>query len=251
MIRNAAVVALAVILTAPTMASAQGGPGFLFKRPVLSIGVRAGYAVPRAGGELLAFTRDEFIQTGADTLSSLGFDSPYLGGEIAIHPWERWDIAVAFGWARSRSISEYRRWVDAAGDPIEQETTFQVVTGTVGAKYYLQDRGRSVGTLAWVPSRLTPYVGAGVGVSSYEFSQVGDFVDTSTLEVSSDYLKSTGEGLLGYGAVGVDLTLGRHAVLTGEARYAVASAAVDGQYDGFDNVDLAGLQLVVGMGFQF
>ena len=249
--RNALFALLAVVLTVPAAASAQGGAGFLFKRPVFSLGVRAGYSVPRAGGELFDFTLDEFIPSGADTLSSLSFSSPYLGGELAIRPWERWDIAVAVGWTRKRTLSEYRRWVDSADLPIEQETSFQVVTGTVGAKYYLQDRGRSVGTLAWVPHRWTPFVGAGVGVTSYEFLQEGDFVDTSTLDVFPDYLRSSGEGLLLYGAGGVDLALGKSAVVTGEARYSFSNAKVVNSYVGFADIDLAGLQLLFGLGFHF
>jgi hypothetical protein len=250
--RSALIAVLAVILTVPTGASAQdGGPGFLFKRPVVSLGIRAGYAVPRAGGELFDFTLDEFIPSGADTLSSLSFDSPYLGGEIAIRPRERWDIAVGFGWSRSRTISEYRWWVDSSDNPIEQETTFQVVTGTVGAKYYFQDRGRSVGTLTWVPRRLTPFVGTGIGVSSYEFLQEGDFLDSKTLEVLPDFLESSGEGFIWYASVGADLVLANHAVLTGEVRYSLSNAGVQGSYVGFGDMDLGGLQLMVGMGFQF
>ena len=247
----ASVVVMAVILAAPTEASAQGGPGFFFKRPTVSIGVRAGYSVPRTGGEFFDYTLDEFMPSGADTLSSLKFSGPYLGAELAIRPWQRWDIAVGFGWTRSRSLSEYRRWVDSSDNPIEQETTFQVVTGTLGAKYYFQDRGRRVGSLAWVPKRLTPFVGAGIGVASYEFIQAGDFIDTVTLEVLGDYLESSGEGFLAYAGAGANLTLWRSAVLTAEARYSLSNAGVDGGYVGFGDVDLAGLQLMVGMGFQF
>jgi len=255
----ASVVVMAVILAAPTEVSAQGGPGFFFKRPVVSLGIRVGYSAPRTGGDLFAFTLDEFIPSGADTLSSLKFGSPYVGGELAIHPWERWDVAVGFGWTRSRSMSEYRRWVDPGADPadpaddlpIEQETTFQVVTGTLGAKYYLQERGRRVGSLAWVPQKLTPFVGAGIGVASYEFVQAGDFIDTNTFEVLGDYLKSSGEGFLAYASAGADLVLWRNAIVTAEARYSLSNAGVDGEYVGFGDVDLAGLQLMVGMGFQF
>ena len=249
--RYAAVAVLALVLTVPAPASAQGGPGFLFKRPVFAAGVRAGYSSPRAGGDFFGSTLDEFIPSGADTLSSLSFGSPYLGGELAIRPWERWDIALAIGWTRSRTLSEYRRWVDSADLPIEQETTFQVVTGTLGAKYYLQDKGRRVGSLAWVPHRLTPFVGAGVGVSSYEFVQAGDFVDATTFEVLPDYLKSTGEGFILYANAGADLMLAKNAFLTGEARYAFSNARVAGSYTGFGDIDLAGLQLLVGLGFQF
>jgi opacity protein-like surface antigen len=246
------VAALAVMLAVPVTASAQGGPGFLFRRPLVSVGIRAGYAVPRAGGDLFGQTRNDFIPSGADpTGSSLSFNSPYLGGELAIRPWDRWDIAVGFGWTRSRTLSEYRDWLDSSDNPIEQETTFQVVSGTLGAKYYLQDRGRRVGSLTWVPQRLSPYVGAGIGVASYEFLQEGDFVDTSTFVVYPDYLKTSGEGFIWYGAAGADLVLGRNAILTGEARYSFSNARVAGSYDGFDNIDLAGLQLMVGFGFQF
>jgi hypothetical protein len=250
--RSALVVTLLTALAVPTMASAQlGGSGFLFQRPKLSIGVRGGYQVPRAGGDLFTQTLDEFIPRGADTLSSLSFDAPYLGGEISFRPWERWDLAFGIGWTRSRAVSEYRRWVDNLNDPIEQETTFQLITGTLGAKYYLQDRGRRVGQLAWVPNRMAPYVGAGVGVASYEFRQIGDFIDTSTLEVLNDYQETGGEGLLGYGAAGVDFIVARNAIITAEARYTLSNAGVDGSYVGFGNMDLSGLQLMLGLGFQF
>ena len=249
--RSASAVLLTVILATPVAVSAQGGPGFLFRRPVLSVGIRAGYAVPRAGGDLFGQTLDDFIPSGADTTSSLSFNSPYLGGELAVHPWDRWDIAVGFGWMRSRTLSEYRRWVDNSANPIQQETTFQVVTGTLGAKYYLRDRGRRVGTLAWVPSKLTPFLGAGIGISSYEFVQEGDFVDVSTFAIDSDYLKTTGEGFIWYGSAGADFVLHKNALLTAEARYSFSDARVEGSYDGFNNIDLAGMQLLVGIGFQF
>jgi len=248
---TALVAVLGLMLAAPTASSAQGGPGFLFKRPIVSIGIRAGYAAPRAGGDLFGQTLSDFIASGADTTSSLSFDSPYVGGELAVRPWDRWEVAVGFGWTRSRTLTEYRRWIDSVGNPIEQETTFQVIRGTLGAKYYLQDRGRRVGTLAWVPQRLTPFVGAGVGVSSYEFVQDGDFFDDSTLVITPDYLETTGEGFLWYGSAGADFVLGKHAVLTGEARYSFSNARVSGLFDSYPNIDLAGLQLLVGIGFQF
>jgi len=234
------------------MASAQvGGPGFLFQRPRLSVGIRAGYQMPRAGGELFGQTLDDFIPSGADTLSSLSFDAPYLGGEIAFRPWERWDVAFGIGWTRSRTVSEYRRWVDNLNNPIEQETTFQLVTGTLGAKYYFQDRGRRVGRLAWIPNRMVPYVGAGVGIAVYQFTQAGDFIDTSTLEIVNDFQETKGEGLLAYGAAGVDFIVARNAIVTAEARYTLSNAGVNRSYVGFGDMDLSGLQLMLGLGFQF
>jgi opacity protein-like surface antigen len=249
--RSALIAVLALSLAAPAVASAQGGPGFLFKRPRVTVTVRAGYSLPTTGGQLFDFAVDEFIPLGADTLSTLGFDAPYLGGELAFRPLERWDFTLGVGWTRSRSMTEYRRWIDADGLPIVQETTFEVVYGTVGAKYSLVDRGRQIGRLAWVPQRFTPWVGGGLGISSYDFVQSGDFVDTGTFEIFSDNLETSDEGLILYANAGVDATLFRNAIVTAEARYTYSSADVEYPYEGFNDIDLGGLQLMVGLGFQF
>jgi hypothetical protein len=246
-----AVTAFAAVLLAPAVASAQGGSGFLFNRPKVSLSVRGGYALPSTGGELFSFAQDEFIPLGADTLSTLDFDAPYIGGELAFRPWERWDIALGLGWTRTRALTEYRRWIDADDNPIEQETTFQVVYGTLGAKYALTDRGRRISRLAWVPNRFVPWVGGGLGVSSYDFTQVGDFVDTTTLEIFSDALQTDDEGLILYANAGIDVTVAKNALVIAEARYTYSSADVRGSYLLFNDVDVGGLQLMVGLGFQF
>jgi hypothetical protein len=249
--KSSLVAALALSLVAPVVASAQGGPGFLFSRPKVSLIVKGGYALPTTGGELFDFATDEFIPLGADTLSSLSFDAPYLAGEINFRPWDRWDVGLGVGWTRSRALTEYRRWIDADDGPIEQETTFQVVYSTLGIKYALRERGRQIGRLAWVPSRVTPWVGAGIGVSAYKFTQVGDFVDTETLEIFSDALETSDEGLILYGSLGADMTLVKNAIVTAEVRYSYSSADVDGSYLYFNDIDLGGLQFMVGLGFQF
>lgn len=249
--RSVLLVALAVAMTAPEVVHAQGGPGFLFKRPKIALGVRVGYAVPRMGGELFDYTTDEFIPLGSDTTSSLGFDAPYLGGEIAVRPWDRWDIVLGIGWTRSRSLTEYRRWIDTDNNPIEQETTFEVVSATLGAKYHFQDRGRRIGTLAWVPERLTPFLGTGIGFASYDFIQTGAFLDTSTLEIFGDRLETNGTGFVWYASAGLDVTLFKNALVTAEARYSFSNADVEGSYGGFNDIDLSGLQVMIGLGFQF
>jgi hypothetical protein len=156
-------------------------------------------------------------------------------------------VAVGGGWARSRSRSEYRNWVDQDDNPIEQQTTFRTVSGSLGAKYYFTDRGRAVGRFAWVPARLTPFVGGGIGVVSYEFEQEGDFIDFQTLDVYGDLLRTTGSGASVWASLGADVALGKQFLLTGEARYAFASGSVRGAYADFDRIDLAGLQLLAGL----
>ncbi|HUP52031.1 MAG TPA: hypothetical protein VM198_06110 [Longimicrobiales bacterium] len=237
--------ALVTGLTLPTTVAAQGGPGFLFKNPRVSIGVRTGYQLPRVESDIFAFPLDSL------TLERSDFASPYLGGEIAVRVADRLDVAVGVGWARARSESEYVNWVDQDDNPIEQVTTFQTISGSLGAKYYFVDRGRSIGRFAWVPSRVTPYLGGGIGVVGYEFDQAGDWVDFETLEVFPDRLRTTGAGVAGYLAGGSDVALGKQFVLTAEARYTLANGSVGGPYSGFDKIDLAGLQLLAGLALRW
>jgi hypothetical protein len=241
MTRVALSLVLAATLVAPAASEAQGGPGFLFNRPRVSIGIRTGYSVPRASGGIFRDSFEQFKLNGWD------MSSPYLGGEVAARVSERWDVALSAGWARSESLSEYRAWVDQDLLPIEQETAFETTALTVGGRYYFKDRGRSVGRFAWVPSRLAPFVGAGVGYTWYRFEQRGDFVDFQTLDIVGDALQTHGSGAAAYAGLGADLSVGKQFFLSGEARYSLANGGVRDEYSGYDGIDLSGLQLTAGI----
>lgn len=244
-----AALALALVagLVGPEFASAQGGPGFLFRNPRVSLGLRVGYQMPRASSDIFDFPRDEL------TLSTADFGSLLVGAELAIRIEERWDVALTTGWSRSRSDSEYRNWVGTDDLPIEQKTTFETVSGSVGFKYYLTERGRSIGRFAWVPARLTPFVGAGAGFVYYEFEQVGEFIDfqSPTSDIVFDRVGTTGTGPAAYAAAGANLSLGKQLVLTSEARYNLANGPVRDAFTGFERIDLAGLQLTAGIALRW
>ncbi len=242
------VAALAVSAAAPGAASAQamaGGPGFLFREPRISLGFRAGYAVPRASSGIFEFP--------LDSLTIDNFNAPYVGGELGVRLTERFDLALVLGWTGIRHRSEYRNWVDQDGLPIEQETKFQTVMATVGGKYYFGSRGRSIGRFAWVPSKVTPFVSGGVGLVWYQFRQSGDFIDfmSPTNDVFNDVLSTEATSGMAQLGGGVDVALGRSVVLTGEARYNIASAAVNRPFDTSESIDLSGFQATLGLGLRF
>jgi hypothetical protein len=230
---------------APGLLVAQGGPGFLFKDPHGSIRLETGYGLQLANSDIFELAHEEL------TVSRKDFDAPYLGAEIAARVGQRWDVAVGVGFSRSSKASEFRDWVDNNENPIEQVTALRTVPVTLSAKYYLAERGRSVGRFAWVPNTVTPYIGAGVGVVSYRFEQTGDFVDFDSLDIFYDQYVSTGQAALLRGLAGVSVALGGQFELTGEARYQHAKAEMSSDFDGFDALDLSGLQGVVGIAIRF
>ena len=228
------------------VAQGQGGQGFLFRQPIVSLGFRTGYTVPRAGSEIFAHTRDQL------TVEKSDFEGNYYGGEIAVRMSDHFDLAFGVGHTSSITPSEFRDWVDTDDLAIEQVTEFSTTPVTLSAKYYLMDRGRSIGRFAWVPSKMNVFVGGGVGLTFYRFEQSGDWVDFETLDIFNTQFRSVGRGAQLHALAGLDVSINKNFYLTGEGRYLWADAAINERFfEGFDDVDLAGLQFSVGISVRF
>lgn len=242
-------VALAAVvgsIAAAAPLSAQGGEGFLFRQPKITLKFETGYSVQAATGDVLDHTRSRYSVGWRD------LDSPYIGGEVAYRATERWDVSFGVGLTDASVDSEDLVFIGTDDLPIEQVTELRVIPVTVGAKYYLNDRGRRISRFAWVPNRLAPYVGASVGFASYRFQQWGDFVDEETLDIYFDRLVSEGEGALMRGLAGATLSLGKQFELSGEARYTFASAEMSrNDFSQYGPIDLGGFQAVIGIAARF
>lgn len=227
---------------------AQGGEGFLFKQPKITLKFETGYSVQAATGEYLDHTRQRYSVGWRD------FDAPYIGAEVAFRATERWDVAFGIGLTDASVDSEDMEYYGTDDLPIEQVMELRIIPVTLGAKYYLNDRGRRISRFAWVPNRLAPYVGASVGFASYRFQQWGDFVDEGSpnLDIYFDRLTSSGEGALARGLAGATLSLGKQFELSGEARYTFASAEMSRSDFGlYGPIDLGGFQAVIGIAARF
>jgi len=245
---SAAVLALMGVAAAlPAAVSAQaGGPGFTFRRPVASVTLRAGYAMASARSDIFDDLMAPLIVDRRD------FDAPYVGGSLAIAVADRWDVAVDAGHAWSRTRVEWRDYVELDGSSIWQTVSFSTTPVTVGARYYVTGRGRGIGRFVWIPARVTPYVGAAVGLVRYRFAREGDFVDLDSEEIYSDRLESMGTTFTAHGQAGIEVGIARSVFLAGEARYQWGRADLDSSvYEGFEPIDLSGLRFTAGLGVRF
>ena len=168
-----------------------------------------------------------------------------------LSPRRRIDVVVGFDYGSSSVGSEYRNWVDNNRLPINQTTELRQASFTGGVKFALMRRGREVGTLAWVPQRFVPYVGAGGGVVWYEMEQFGDFVDFQDFSVFPDLFESSGFTPTGYVNGGVEVHLYRPLFVTLDGRYQWTSAELSGTWVGFEPLDLGGLRLSTGIKIVF
>lgn len=240
-----ALVALAAAVH-PSEAQQGSGNGFLFGAPKASFTVFGGFAQPMASGGVFALATDEL------TLGRSDFGSGNFGVDIGFSVGRRSEIVLGVGRSSSSARSEYRDWVDNNDLPIEQTTSFQRVPITASVRYFLGDRGRQIGSVAWIPARFTPFVSAGVGMMSFRYEQNGDFVDSQTLGVFSDQLRTTGWKSVLQAGAGAQWSLNQRMNLTGEVRYLHGTGSGDangGDFYGY-KVNLSGVSTLIGLTFR-
>jgi len=241
-----ACLALAVATTA--RAQVGGGDGYLFGPPNGQISIRAGYSQPSASSDLFTESFDIF------SLQKSSLRAPDVGAELGFSLRPQLDLTLDIGFSGRSSSSDYRHFAEN-NKPIEQTTTFQRIPITAGLKAYLLPRGRSIGTLAWIPSGVVPWVGAAVGMTHYRFVQEGDFVapaaSDGTFPIYSDKLESGGWGAAAQLSGGVDVNLSTRTAVTFDARYIRSHASLDRNYfSGYNDLDLSGASLALGLTFR-
>lgn len=231
--------------TSPAAAEAQDRPDFLFQRPWVTLGLRAGYALPTADSDVF----EDAVQFL--TLEKSDFRSAAFGAELAVRATERLDVALDFIWSRSSTRSEDREFIGEDDLPIEQMTRFTRVPVSLSVRGYLFERGRSISRFAWVPAKWSPYLGAGVGKVWYKWEQEGEFVDYESLDIFYNVFDSEGWATSAHVLAGAEYSLSPRFVLTGEGRYTWATAPLSFEWVGFDDIDLGGLQMTAGISVRF
>ena len=242
--------ALAMVVGSAPADAQAAGDGFLFEAPRWTLSVRGGFDRPLARSDLFEFVTDSL------TLSRSDFGGFAYGADLAFSITPRVDIAVGAGYARSRKQSEFREYVGSDDLPIYQTTTFSRLPATATIKAYLVPRGRSIGSLAWIPTTFAPYVGVGGGLVFYDFVQDGEFVHTEddgsgNFDIFYDNYRSSGTAALAQALVGADFALTPRFGISTEGKYGWARSELTGDYLGFDPIDLSGFSATMGLTVRF
>jgi len=235
----------ALIAAAALPLGAQGtGNGYLFGAPTGGVTIRGGWYIARAGSQ---FYQDAIRDFNVDKSD---FSAPTFGADFALRLSPRFDVTFDGAWSSVSRNTHYRDFVDNNNQEIEQSTSLKRVPLTVNLKAYLSSRGRSVGRLAYIPSKVVPWVGLGAGTTWYNLKQSGDFINPTTTAVFTDHLETSGWGPAAQGMGGVDVTLTPRIALTGDARYLWSRAEMSDSYDGYDKIDLSGASIALGVTFR-
>ncbi|HSW40348.1 MAG TPA: hypothetical protein VLL97_12745 [Acidobacteriota bacterium] len=238
-------VLVSLVFLSSTAAPLAAGEGFRINRPKVFLGAHIGLNAPRAGSDLFDMVTREL------TLEKNDFRSAAFGFDFGVPVGSHFAAVISFNYSRATPQSESRDFVEESGDPISQTTRFSQMPITASLRYYPWKTGETVGSYAWIPTRVLPYVAGGAGFLHYHFSQKGSFVDRETLAIFSTELISKGYSPVIHTAAGVDVSLSPLVFINGELRYSWAKANLSQQFSGFQPIDLAGLRVIGGVYFRF
>ena len=137
--------------------------------------------------------------------------------------------------------SVYSDFTDIDGSEIEQDLKLRVIPFTA-----------TVRLLPLGQSALQPYVGGGLGIFAWRYSEVGEFVDFSDFAIFRDQFVAEGNSAGSVIFGGLRVPFGSRFSAGGELRYQRAQGTV-GVENGFlnESIDLSGLttQLTVQVKF--
>jgi len=241
----ALVLAMVAVGVQPCHAQTAQGPDFLFGKPHGTVAIRSGRLMARAGSDLFDFVEKQL------TVDRKDFNAPSLGLDLDLQVTPRVTAMAGLDFSRSTTASEYRNFVDNNRLPIEQTTELREVNLSGSVKAALTPRGREVSQHAWIPSMVTPYVGAGAGVMRSTFSQTGDFMDFTDSSVFPHTYSSESWSPSAHVFGGVDVKGWKRVYFTGEARYIWSSADLSSDFSGFKPIDLSGLHVTGGVRYMF
>jgi len=233
---------------------------FEFDEPRMSLGFRGGWAFNRSKGEIYDLMTDEL------TLSKSDFDAPAFTVDFSWRLISWLDVVCGIEVSGNKEKSEACCHKDAfTGKPVVQSTRLSQVPLTLSLKFYPIGRGERVGQYAWIRKAVVPYIGGGIGGTWYELKQKGEFVHVTDPDaipkddfcgvgvefcIFEDVFTSDAWAFAQHVFVGVDVKLTRSLGLILEGRYYWADADMQGDFVGFDPIDLDGARIMLGINWK-
>jgi opacity protein-like surface antigen len=170
------------------------------------------------------------------------FNGGAFGGDWYFGIGERLEAGVGVGFYQRTVPSVYRGLVDVGGREIEQDFRLRNVPVTFTARLF--PTGRT--------ARVQPYIGGGLGINAWRYSETGEFVDVRDNTIFRDTYRDSGNALGPVVMGGLRVPVSTNLLVGGEVRYQQARADLDPAV-GFlgDRLDLGGLNWLFTVQFGF
>jgi hypothetical protein len=188
----------------------------------------------RTDGDVLVANRDILAFDIRD------FDTGSVGVEWLLPIGEFLEVGAGAAFTSRTVPSIYDEFVNRDGSEIEQDMKLRIVPFTATVRLLPFGRSRAV----------QPYVGGGLGVFNYRYSEVGDFVDFTDRSVFRDQFVAEGTETGGVALAGIRFPIGDAWSLGGEVRWQKASADLNDDFLG-TTLDLGGFHYLATIHVKF
>lgn len=164
------------------------------------------------------------------------------GGDVSISVGSFIEVGAGLNFYQRTVPTVYSRFVDDDGTEIESDMKLRNIPLTLTAKVFPLTRDAG----------FQPYIGGGVQLNRWRYSEVGEFLDFSSGDIFRDSFTDDGLEIGPVLLAGVRFPVGSQVLMGGEWRYSTAKAAVDPALGFFgDSVDLGGNTVLFTVAFKF
>lgn len=213
-----------------------------------SFSINLGYFTPRAedarvSGDTLNANRCFDVTFFCEPLlfRVSDFNGGHISGEWLVGVGEFFEVGAGIGFYRRTVPSIYELVEDIDGTEIEQDLRLRIVPLTATVRFMPTGRRASI----------QPYVGVGVGLLNWRYSEAGEFVDTSDYTIFRSTYEADGNALGPIVLGGVKGPIGDRFLLGGEIRYQRGEGDLPADDFVGDRIDLGGLTYQAVLQFRF
>lgn len=159
------------------------------------------------------------------------FNGVSVGGDFGVSLGSFVEVGAGLNYYQRTVPTLYTGYIDRDGSEIESDMKLRNIPISFTAKVFPLTRD----------ANFQPYIGGGVQINRWRYTEVGEFLDFSNGEIFRDSFTDEGSEIGPVFLGGIRFPVGANALIGGEWRYSTAEASVDPALGFFgDKIDLGG-----------
>jgi hypothetical protein len=222
---------------------------------VLVLALTAGLASPAAAQQAVTVQLGAFMPKGIDgrvqgdvlvvNRQYLWFDEGDFNGFLISGDWsvglgEFFEASAGLGYYQQTVPAVYADWINEDGSEIQQDLKLRIMPATAVVRI-LPFGSRKA---------FQPYVGGGLGIYFWRYSETGEFVDGTDGSIFSDSFVQSGTSVGPMAVFGMRGRVSPSALIGVEGRYQWGQADLSQDFLG-DKIDLGGFSILATFGYRF
>jgi hypothetical protein len=190
----------------------------------------------RVEGDALVVNRDLYLFDFAD------FNGPSIGADYLVGLGDYFEVGAGIGYTSRAVDTIYEHYERPLGGEIEQQLKLRIVPMTATVR--ILPLGHT--------NPFQPYVGGGIGIYNWRYSETGDFIDFSVpgQPIFRESYVASGTSIGPVAVFGLRFPVGQ-ATIGGEVRYQRAEGELDERDFLGPKIDLGGLHYSATIGFRW